>query len=582
MGLTSTLYTGLSGMTVNQQKLNVIGNNIANVNTVAFKSSRALFKPQFYITDSAGSAPSGTYGGVNPSQRGLGAQVATIQKNFSAGSPEATGINTDLAIQGDGFFIVDGGEKQYTRDGSFHRNEDNFLVSSKGEYVLGYGVDKDFNVIPGELQKLEIPVNNLTIAEATTTVQFRGNLNAGGDVSTGASVLESGPLLDDAGAAPSGSTPLVSLRNADDLATPLFVDGSTLTLAAKRGGSNLPESTFTIDSATTVDQLNEFFQQGLGIDTSADVIASAPAGFTPGVGLATATATGDPAGSLRLSITGNAGTINGLNLSGALKTSAGGAPLTFDEVSEPVGEGFHTLVTVYDSLGIPVNLEVNLSLEDKTDNGGTTWRFYAFSGDDTNTGEFTPGATPADDGTILGSGTVEFDQNGVFIRANNDTVNILRADLGPESPLPIRLDMTSLTSLRDTKQDVTPEAQDGFATGSLKGFSIQANGNIDGAFDNGLTRTLGRVALAHFDNPEGLIDQGSNNYSTSGSSGEAVISTPGEFSTGVILAGQLEQSNVDLSKEFIDMIVTTTGFSAASRVITTSNRLLDELLQTSR
>src|SRR5690606_39408 len=100
MALTSTLYTGLSGLNVNQQKLNVIGNNIANVNTVAFKSSRALFKPQFYITDSAGSPPTAEFGGTNPSQRGLGATVASVQKNFNAGSLETTGYATDLAIDG--------------------------------------------------------------------------------------------------------------------------------------------------------------------------------------------------------------------------------------------------------------------------------------------------------------------------------------------------------------------------------------------------------------------------------------------------------------------------------------------------
>src|SRR5881628_3864556 len=108
MALTSALFTGLSGLNVNQTKLNVVGNNIANVNTVAVKSSRALFKPQFYVTDGAGSPPDGDFGGTNPSQRGLGAQVATIQKNFTAGALESTGRNTDMAIDGEGFFIVQG------------------------------------------------------------------------------------------------------------------------------------------------------------------------------------------------------------------------------------------------------------------------------------------------------------------------------------------------------------------------------------------------------------------------------------------------------------------------------------------
>src|SRR5213078_3139675 len=104
MALTSALFTGLSGLDVNQARLNVIGNNIANANTVAFKSSRALFKTQFYVTDSAGSPSNSNFGGSNPSQRGLGAQVGSIEKNFDPGSIEPTGRATDMALEGNGFF----------------------------------------------------------------------------------------------------------------------------------------------------------------------------------------------------------------------------------------------------------------------------------------------------------------------------------------------------------------------------------------------------------------------------------------------------------------------------------------------
>src|SRR3954447_26673366 len=119
MALTSTLFTGLSGLDVNQTRLNVVGNNIANANTVAFKSSRALFKSQFYVTEGAGSPPSADFGGENPSQRGLGASIAAIQKDMAPGAIEATGKSTDLAIDGDGYFITQGKEQHYTRDGSF-------------------------------------------------------------------------------------------------------------------------------------------------------------------------------------------------------------------------------------------------------------------------------------------------------------------------------------------------------------------------------------------------------------------------------------------------------------------------------
>src|SRR5881409_4000613 len=122
MALTSTLFTGLSGLDVNQTRLNVVGNNIANVNTVAFKSSRALFKPQFYVTDAAGTPPSSDFGGTNPNQRGLGASVAAIERDFTTGSIEATGQPTDLALDGEGFFVIQGKEQRFTRDGSFSLN----------------------------------------------------------------------------------------------------------------------------------------------------------------------------------------------------------------------------------------------------------------------------------------------------------------------------------------------------------------------------------------------------------------------------------------------------------------------------
>src|SRR5258708_10385715 len=111
MALTSALFTGLSGLDVNETRMNAVGNNIANVNTVAFKASRALFKPQSYVTDAGGAAPTSDFGGTNPSQRGLGASVATIEKDFTAGSIEPTGKSTDPAIQGRAFFIPQGADK---------------------------------------------------------------------------------------------------------------------------------------------------------------------------------------------------------------------------------------------------------------------------------------------------------------------------------------------------------------------------------------------------------------------------------------------------------------------------------------
>ena len=171
MSLTSTLYTGLSGLNINQTQLNVVGNNIANANTVGFKSSRALFKSQFYVTTNAGTAATSTTGGSNPSQLGLGAQVSSIEEDFSAGTIEPTGVNTDMAVNGDGFFVLKTpAGQQFTRDGSFTLNSSDQLVTTDGNFVQGFGVDAQNNVIPGQLQDVNIPLGATSTAKATTNV----------------------------------------------------------------------------------------------------------------------------------------------------------------------------------------------------------------------------------------------------------------------------------------------------------------------------------------------------------------------------------------------------------------------------
>jgi flagellar hook protein FlgE len=572
MALTSTLFTGLSGLNVNQTRLNVVGNNIANVNTVAFKASRALFKPQFYVTDSGGTPADDTFGGSNPSQRGLGAVVATIEKDFSAGSIEPTGKPTDLAIEGDGFFVVQGKDQKFTRDGSFNLNEANQLVTTSGDFVQGYGVDVDQNVQVGQLQNITIPLGSLTQAEATEKATFQGNLNANGAIATGASILDSGPLTTDLGALPDATTPLVNLRDPADLATPLFAP-STLTLAGKRGGRNLSPLTFDITGTSTLGELQAFFNQGMTLDST--VTPAAGTSLTP---LAT-----DPATVTRLRITGNVGKENALSLTGsAFSNSANtlGLAFTDDVASNPSGESVSTSFVAYDSLGTPLNINVTAVLESKADTGNT-WRFYATSAQDTDAAAFDPTAT-SHPGAMLGTGTMTFDSDGKLISSTNASLQINRDNTGSGSPLNMAIDFSKMTSLASTESNLTATEVDGSPIGTLSSFTIGANGIITGSFDNGLTRTLGQVAMATFNNPMGLQDVGGNMYTSGANSGEPIVTSPLQLGAGSVRAGALELSNVDLSKEFINLIIASTGFSASSRVITTSDQLLTELLNTSR
>ncbi len=575
MALTSTLFTGLSGLDVNQTRLNVVGNNIANVNTVAFKASRSLNKPQFYITDNAGSPPSSEFGGANPSQRGLGATVSGIEKDFSGGPIEPTGRATDLALDGEGFFVVQGEEQRYTRDGSFKLNSQNTLVTTSGEFVQGYGIDDNFDIIPGQLQNIEIPLGVLTLAQATASVQFQGNLNSGGDLAAGSSILNSQAITTlGGGAAPAGATLLTQLASTTDNATPLFALNDVMTLQGTKGGAELPAATFTVNAGSTLNDLLTFFNQGLGIDTT----VAPPAGVaTPGADIKP-DGGGDP-NSIQLVIAANTGTFNRLSLDGgAFSNQAAGRPFLFADGSDgsappiesnPVGESIRTSLIAYDSLGNALNIDVTMVLEQKTDLG-TTWRYYASSGEDT------------DLDLVLGNGTLDFDSNGRLLTENPPPIRLDRAATGAVSPMDIRLDFSSVTALSDRDSQLVATGQDGSPIGTLSDFSIGADGRITGSFTNGQTRTLGQLAVATFKNPQGLIDNGGNFFSVGGASGPPVINAPLTLGAGAVRSGALELSNVDLSREFTSLIVASTGFSAASRVISTSDQLIQELLNAAR
>lgn len=571
MSLTSTLYTGLSGLNVNQTQLNVVGNNIANSNTVGFKASRALFKSQFYVTTAAGTAPTSDTGGSNPSQLGLGAQVSALEENFNAGTIEPTGVNTDMAVDGDGFFVLKSAAgQQYTRDGSFTLNSNDQLVNTSGAFVQGFGIDAQNNVLPGQLQNLTVPLGTTTAAKATSSVTLQGNLNAAGDVAAGQSILNSQLLTTVGGlAAPIGTSLLTTLASQTDPATALIATGDVYTLKGQKDGRDQTPQTFTVTATSTVDDLLTFYNQGLGIDTT--VAGTPPPGATIETSAATPTAA-------TLVVTGNLGVQNKLSLAGSdFINQSGVTPFTFADgkdnagfLSNPNGESVHTTFTAYDSLGNPLTVDVTAVLESKADTGNV-WRFYATSGDN-------KGGT----GTVLGDGTLTFDGSGALKAVTGNTIDINRTGTGATTPLALKVDFSGVSQLAGTNSDLVMTQQDGSAIGSLQSFSIGNDGTIVGSYSNGLTRTLGQVALATFKNNEGLIDNGGNTYSQSANSGVAVVSAPQTLGAGGVRSGALELSNVDLSKEFTNLIVASTGYSAASKVITTSDQLLQALLNSTR
>lgn len=566
MGLTSALFTGLSGLNANQYRIDVIGDNIANINTIAFKGGRTNFQTQFARTLSGGTRPGEVEGGTNPQQIGLGSILGAIQRNFSQGALETTGIVTDLAIEGPGFFIVRkaDNERAFTRDGSFTINADNKLVTADGFFVQGFGVDADYNIQPAVTGDLTIPLGTLSSARPTQNGMLVGNLDPSGEIATQGSIVTSVRLVSDGLGTPADATTAMDqLRLDSDPAAVLFAAGDTITLTGVSkgppgGGRELAEATFTVGDPgmVTLGDYAAWLEDVLGINTSAGVPG------TPGV---TVTADGE------IQIRGNYGLDNNLVIeAGDIRINGGAVdnPFGFTSSQSANGESTTTSFVVYDSLGTQLSVVLTAVLESQSN--FTTWRFYIESADDT------------DADLVVGTGTVTFDQEGQFASATDPFLTIDRTDTGAVTPLSVTLDFASMSSLGTDVSSILVAQQDGFPAGTLSAFSIGNDGVITGTFTNGLSRTLGQVALATFANPEGLLAQTNNVYTIGPSSGEAVITAPLQFGAGRLLSGALELSNVDLSREFIGLITASTGFSAAGRVISTSNELLDELLLLTR
>jgi flagellar hook protein FlgE len=218
MGLASALTTALTGMQAAETQVDVVGNNLANSQTVGFKSSTAQFATQFLQTQSLGSAPTDTSGGTNPRQTGLGTRVAEITPDFTQGTVEISSSPSDLAIQGDGFFMVESseGERLYTRNGIFKTNADNELVNLTGQRVLGYGIDTNFDIQRTTLVPLTIPLGTAATAQPTRNVFLQGSLSPSGDVADTAEVLQSAVLGDSSVPRPDASAANVAVAPTPD------------------------------------------------------------------------------------------------------------------------------------------------------------------------------------------------------------------------------------------------------------------------------------------------------------------------------------------------------------------------------
>ncbi|WP_371366676.1 hypothetical protein SRRS_09510 [Sporomusa rhizae] len=671
----SSIYSGVSGIKAQQSKLSVIGNNIANVNTLGYKGQTAGFADLLSQTirgASAGNAASGR-GGTNPMQIGLGVGMSSISMLMTPGSTQSTGNSRDVSISGDGFFIVEGGGKskyQYTRAGNFGVDVsgnltvngykvcgwDKYTVNADGTYnydtesaveplnlfangkktlapkastksTLSGSINSsatsqgtaatigsktvatanntglnDVTKLYGTPDTVTINGTNISIAATDTISSIISNINAQ-TATTGVTATwntgdgTNGYIQLTKAGNPAGTVNNITLDANNSTLTKLFAATSSTSLGtvSASGSSKISSSLGTAANATTnatgltaagtasAAQAGDIKINGTTItiadgDTITQLINKINA-QTAATGVTAAWNAGDGTnGFIQLNST-TAGSTSKINLSGnnaALTDIFAATTSTTDtsaSASTTTKADSSTTLLVYDKLGNSYNVQVNLYKADTSttdpDNPTTTWYWEADTADKNL--------------SVNGSGYIQFDKNGKILTTSypaTSSIKITPANSNAgTAPFDISLAMGDLTSYASTGTDSLTNTTDGYKSGSLDDFSITSDGVIVGSYDNGQTQSLGVIGLAKFTNSGGLDKIGDNLYTTTVNSGEFTGGvTAGSAGTGGLSAGTLEMSNVDLSEQFSEMMITQRAYQANSKIISASDECLQAVI----
>ena len=545
-----SMYSAVSGLKTHQTRMDVIGNNIANVNTVAFKSSSVTFSDILYQTTSNASGANATTGtgGVNAKQIGLGTTAAATKVSItSAGASETTGNPFDIRLtdkNSTNFFIVNNGsENVFTRSGSFYVDgSGNLCMSSTGYTVMGWQVDET----TGEIRKDTVSAlrimqeKNLTSApEATTQATIAGVLDENDT-----------DVKNDAGR-------VMNLNFYDNLGYQY-----TAKFAIKSTGT---DGKYTVELTSVLDSNNQNIIKNLTKQEISQIFGDYQADATLGqYGLAKG---------VKFYAANNQYEKDGK------KYQVSADSTVFQEVGNPtntvsITEIFSGITTtmandIKDKTS-KTNVEFDTATGQATVKGEKTSYDLVF---DTSTGKFASigGDTPSKmlNMSVLSSGLLN--RNGNFQNITVDFSQCLNYENGGKSTIGADAGAVDGTTGKGRK------------LGAMTGIFIDTSGRIYGTYDNGNTELLGQIAVAQFSNASGLEKVGESCYRTTLNSGEfdgigVEISADGSSMT----TGELEMSNVDLSSEFTSMITTQRGFQANSRVITTSDTLLEELVNLKR
>ncbi len=578
MGILSSLFAGVSGLNANGTALSVIGNNIANMSTVGFKGSKATF------ADLISSSISGGSGAV---QTGIGVALTSVQGNFSQGSLATSSNVLDLAIDGNGFFVVEDaqGGTFYSRAGLFRLDRNNNVVDPSGFKLQGFLADTT-GTITGTIGDIALPSTTAS-PRATTIALVAANLNS--------ATTQTGIRGNVVGSAASVTT---TAAGANSFTIDLNGDGvQTVTVANGLTGAALATA---IQNAVRALVPNDPFKAAAYSGFTASVNPSNIFTFTSGI---TGTTNNSTTGTGTVVVAANGGDTLAADLNMTAGTSTTGTDFLLSDPS--ASSNFSTSMTVFDSLG-----NSHLLTTYFTRVGQNTWNYNVVANAaDVVTANYDSSNIDTSLGIVkVGSGTLTFGTNGTLDRESPVTRYDTGTAVGAAGATPGELQIdfngatqdqlivmnygTSVTTDGGSGLDGTTQfgstsalvqqTQDGFAAGSLQAFSVDSNGTISGRFSNGQLRALAQVVLARFPDPIGLTRTGKNTFAQSGNSGQPVTGTPDSAGLGRVLSNSLELSNVDLGESFIDMIAAQRGFQANSRVITTSDEILQELVNLKR
>jgi len=505
-----SFYIPLSGLDADSTALNTIANNLANMNTNGFKSQTTNFSDLFY-------QQVGANGSGDEIQAGTGVQVASNSTDFSGGSIASTGVSTDAAIDGAGFFVLDAGSgsQLYTQNGNFQLSSNGTLESSDGLAVMGYGAVNGVVNSNGGLVDINIPTGQVMQPAATTTFGMTQNLDS--NAAIGSQVTGQVRIYD-------------SLGNPYQATVTYTNQGNNTWNYSVQVPDALPSTSATVAGVTTTSY--NFGSSGgtlATVDPSTNLTITGPTASgsatitAPTVTAAETLATYTTAVNAAIAAAGITGVTAASTAAGQFTITGTGILTAGSLVQDPIASASASGTLTFNSSG-------NL-VSPATDVSGIT-----FSG--------------------LADGAAALNLN-FNLFASNGTGQISQTAAASA---------TSATS------------QNGYTTGQYQSFAISGSGLISATYSNGQTQNVGQLALATVSNEQGLVDVGSTEYQATTASGNAAIGLAGSGGRGTIDGSSLEASNVNISAEFSDLIVAQRAFEANSKAVTTFDSVTEQTI----